>query len=209
MRAYERLVADDGYEVLLFPLEYMYISQDEGGSYSHQGTYNMDFLGWGANGRILNCSYYAPCSCKLVYQSTTGAYNIWESTNKVHTPSGLTYVCFWVMHDDNVERYNVGQVLRQGDLLGKTGTRGQTTGDHLHLNVANSKYVGQEQVPPDNEWQLINSKHIYDMMYVNDTVIVEGLSHTWYTYQGGVTPHSRLKSSFPWVLYARKLREKR
>ena len=79
MRAYERLIADDGYEVMLFPLEYMYISQDEGGTTSHQGTYNMDFLGWGENGRVYQCSYYAPCSCRLVYQSISGAYNIKES----------------------------------------------------------------------------------------------------------------------------------
>ena len=56
-------------EVLLFPISYMYISQGEGGSYSHTGSYNVDFLGWGANGRIYNCSYYAPCSMTCVYQS--------------------------------------------------------------------------------------------------------------------------------------------
>ena len=72
MRAYERLVADDGYEVLLFPLEYMYMSQDEGGDYSHQGTLSMDFLGWGANGRVYQCDYYAPCTCTLILKNYNG-----------------------------------------------------------------------------------------------------------------------------------------
>ena len=55
----QKLKTDEGIEVLLFPLEYMNISQDEGGSTSHQGSLNMDFLGWGPQGRIFRCPYYA------------------------------------------------------------------------------------------------------------------------------------------------------
>ena len=50
MRPLQRLIAADGYEVMLFPMEYMYISQGEGGSLSHDKA--MDFLGWNANGRV-------------------------------------------------------------------------------------------------------------------------------------------------------------
>ena len=46
MVAGQRLVAPDGYEVCLFPLPYMYISQGENGNISHHGTYNIDFIGW-------------------------------------------------------------------------------------------------------------------------------------------------------------------
>lgn len=207
MVANERLVARDGKEVMLFPLAYMYISQDEGGSYSHAGILAMDFLGYGANGRVYNCPYYAPCKCKLVYQQSAAAYNIWESIDKVHTPMGLYYVSFWVQHDENLP-YSVGKILNQGDLLGHTGVAGHATGDHLHFNVANTKYQGQEQMPPDDNWQLKNSQHIYDMCYVNDTVIVEGMNHNWQTYSGGITPSTIKKTKFPWVLYANKLRNK-
>lgn len=206
MVANQRLRASDGYEVLLFPLAYMYISQDEGESYSHAGTLNIDFLGWNSSGRVYNCPYYAPCTCTLVYQSQAGAYNIWNSVDLVHTPSGLMKVCFMVIHDSNLP-YSVGTTLNQGDLLGHTGTGGQASGDHLHLNVASGGYAGQEQVPPDYQWQLINSKHIYNMMYVNDTTIVYGANHPWTTYNGGIS--SGIKNKFPWVLYSRKLRNKR
>ena len=208
MRANQRLVAQDGYEVLLFPLEYMYISQGEGGSTSHQGTYNIDFLGWGRNGRVYNCPYYAPCKCKLVYKNTTSAYNIWDSVDMVHTPLGLMKVCFMVIHDDNLP-YNIGDVINQGDILGHTGSSGYAYGDHLHLNVASGNYEGQEQVPPDNQWQLKNSEHIYSMMYVNDTNIVDGDNYPWTVYNGGVTPISNNFKKFPWVIYSRKLRKLR
>lgn len=206
MIAHQRLIANDGKEVLLFPLTYMNISQDEGGSYSHDGTYNIDFLGWNSNGREYNCPYYAPCKCKLVYQNTTSATNIWESVNEVHTPLGLMKVCFMVVHDDNLP-YSVGTILDQGDTLGYTGQSGYATGDHLHLNVASGTYQGQEQVQPSGNWQLINSEHIYEMMYVNGTIIINGEGHPWLEYSGGHSSNY-FKSKFPWVLYARKLRKR-
>ena len=67
MRAGETLVANDGYEVALFPLPYLYMSQDEGGDYSHEGTYNIDFLGYSSSGRVYDAPIYAPCTCKVVY----------------------------------------------------------------------------------------------------------------------------------------------
>ena len=130
MRLNERLVADDNYEVLLFPLEYMYMSQDEGGDYSHLYTYSIDFLGWGVHGRIYKCPYYAPCTCKCK-QVGSGSV-VWESTNKVHFADGtLDYVTFHVAHDDNTSNHFVGQIINQGGLIGHTGTTGNVTGDHV------------------------------------------------------------------------------
>ena len=202
MRANERLVALDGKEVLLFPLEYMNISQDEYGGYSHQNILAIDFLGWGANGRILKCPYYAPCSCRCV--GTTGENNrIWQSTSEVHLASGAVGYVSWVQaHDDNP--LPVGTVLTQGDLLGHTGTTGNVTGDHVHFNFAIGVYAGWDS--STNDRQLRNSIHIYNACYVNDTVIVNGENHEWITWNESYGFTGR--SKFPWVLYARKLRNK-
>ena len=179
MRAGERLVASDGYEVMLFPLEYMYISQGEGGSYSHANTFNIDFLGWGANGRIYNCPYYAPCSCKCVNTSFGQSSNsrVFTSLNKVHCPDGsLSYVTFNVMHDDNPIA-NLNDTFTQGDLIGHTGTTGQgVTGDHLHYNMCLGTYQGFYNVGTGH-YQLIGSKHIYNLSYVNDTNILDGYGY--------------------------------
>ena len=205
MRAGEKLVDSNGVQIALFPLEYMYISQGENGSYSHQGTLNIDFLGWGANGRVLKCPYYAPCDCHVVYH--TSYYNVWQSNNEVITPSGKKYISFVVMHDDNPPLY--GTYKQQGDLIGHTGTNdpgGATTGDHVHINTASGTYAGWHQVPPDSQWELINSSHIYDTFYVNDTTILEGYGYNWRIYQGGITPSKKYK--FKWVLYANKIRNR-
>lgn len=207
MIAHQRMVANDGKEVMLFPLPYIYISQGENGSYSHQGTLNIDFLGWGANGRIYQAPMYAPCSCRCV--ATIDANNkgrIFQSLDEVHTPNGLQYVTFMWFHDNNPIA-SVGDTFTQGDLIGHTGTAGGVTGDHTHFNCANGQYAGWEQVPPQNHGQLKNSAHIYDICYTNNTVIVQGYGYDWKDYNGGVTPTYK-KHKFPWVLYAKKLRNK-
>lgn len=203
----QTLVANDGYEVMLFPLEYMNISQGEGGSYSHAGTYQIDFMGWGANGRITHCPYYAPCTCRCVGTTDLSANNrIYQSTRAVHLANGtLGIVTFEVAHD-NTPPHNVNDVINQGELLGYTGTAGNVTGDHVHFQCANGVYAGWVQNSYGN-WMLRNEMHIYDACYVNDTTIIDGENYNWVTYNGPIGPTGTKEKKFPWVLYARKFRK--
>ena len=208
MVAGERKVAPDGYEVMLFPLPYMNISQGENGRYSHEGTVNIDFLGWGANGRIYDAPYFAPCTCTCVgtYDSSNNG-RIWTSNDKVHCADGvLRKVTFMTYHDENPIA-SVGDVFTQGDLIGHTGTAGWVTGDHVHFNTATGNYQGFVTVPPAGHNELKNSAHIYDICFVNDTVIVDGYGYPWLTYSSNI--NINITNNFPWVLYARKLRSKR
>lgn len=208
MVAGQRMIGNDGKEVMLFPLPYIYISQGEFESFSHGGIYAIDFLGWNANGRVYQAPMYAPCSCRCV--ATIDVNNngrVFQSIDPVHTPNGLQYVTFMCFHDNNPIA-SVGDTFTQGDVFAHTGTAGNVTGDHTHFNTANGTYAGWENVPPDNHGQLINSTHVYDICYTNDTIIVNGYGYNWVEYSGGVTPGERVKSRFPWVLYARKLRNR-
>lgn len=214
MIAFETLVAQDGYEVALFPMPYLYMSQDEGGDYSHTGTYNIDFLGWGENGRIYQAPIYAPCTMKVVATVLTfsgGNTVIFESVNKVHLPNGsLDYLCISFAHDNNPPITTVGAVVSQGQLCYHTGTYGNVTGDHVHSCLGQGHYQGQTQRPSGN-WDLTNRIHYWDGVYVNDTVIVDGYSHDWRTYVFPVSSTFRAptKRKFPWAVYARKLRNSR
>ena len=205
MVAGERLIANDGKEVMLFPLPYIYISQGENESFSHSGILAIDFLGWDSNGRVYQAPMYAPCSCKCV--ATIDDYNkgrIFQSLDAVHTPNGLQYVTFMWFHDNNPIA-NVGDTFTQGDLIAHTGTEGNVTGDHTHMNMANGSFN------PNNYWEngeLVNSDHIYDICYTNDTIIVNGYGYNWIEYSGGLSPGEKTKGKFPWVLYARKLRNR-
>lgn len=211
MRANERLVASDGYEVALFPLEYMNMSQDEGADYSHQGTYNIDFLGWGANGRVYNCPIYAPCTMKVVatWLNYSGGNSVFfESVNKVHLPNGqLDYLTISFAHDPNPPYTTIGDIVQQGQLCYHTGSYGQVTGDHVHSCVGQGQYQGTT-VRPSGHTDLTNRIHYWEGVYVNDTTIIQGYNHNWQTWTQPIPPVTIGKSKFKWVLYARKLRNK-
>ena len=208
MTAGQRMVGRDGKEVMLFPLPYMYISQGENESYSHAGILAIDFLGWDQNGRVLTCPMYAPCSCTCVaIIDVNNNGRVFQSNDVVHTPNGLEYVTFMCFHDNNPIA-SVGSTFTQGDIFAHTGTAGNVTGDHTHFNCADGQYAGWENVPPDNHGELVNSNHIYDICYVNDTVLVEDYGYNWQSYSGGYTPWNLGFGHFPWVLYANKLRNR-
>lgn len=204
----QKLYDNQGYEIPLFPLEYMNISQGEGGSFSH--VYAMDFLGWDSNGRVLNCPYYAPCTCKCVAHFGNGN-STWESVNPVHLPDGtISKITFCFNHDDGI-LFPVGTIRQMGEYIGATGTTGVSTGDHMHLNTAKGTYQGYELITGTQYYQLKNSSHIYDTIFINDTIIINDYGYNWLIYQGGQPepPSPSPIQKFPWVIYARILRNKR
>ena len=169
MRANTQYIGTNGKQNFMFPLEGLYISQKEGGSYSHKGTYALDCIGWNGS-RVYNCPYYAPCDCRLVkrYGSSSPAL-VWTSTSEVNFIDGTTgYATFAFTHDDNVMSYTIGETRRQGELIGHTGTYGNVTGDHVHIEVKKGGYEGYRKNSYDN-WMLKNSTHVYSLMGVDDT----------------------------------------
>lgn len=209
MIAGQKLVASDGYEVALFPMPYLVMSQDEGGDYSHTGTYNIDFLGWGENGRIYQAPIYAPCTMRLVqfWNSEGGGNNcVFESIDKVHLANGqLDYLTIAFGHDSNPPITTIGAIVNQGDLCYHTGTYGNVTGDHVHTCCGQGQFQGYTTRAGGHQ-DLTNRIHYWDAVYVNDTTILQGFNHNWTTWNG--SSYTIQNKRFPWVLYARKLRNK-
>ena len=212
MIANQTLVAADGYEVALFPMPYLYMSQDEGGDYSHSGTYNIDFVGYNGTQIITSAPIYAPCTMKVVYTNLTysgGNTVTFESVNKVHLPNGsLDYLCIDFGHDNNPPVTTIGAVVRQGQLCYHTGTYGYVTGDHVHTCLGQGHFEGKTERSTGN-WDLTNRIHYWDGVYVNDTGIIAGYDHDWRTWEGPTPPPTRRQSKFPWVLYANRFRLRR
>ena len=108
-------------------------------------------------------------------------------------------MCF---HDDSPIAM-IGSRFEQGEVFAHTGTAGNVTGDHTHFNTANVMYNPLnywENVPPDNNGELVGSSHVYDTCYINGTVLVEDYDYPWKSVPStGIGELSR----FPWVLYSR------
>lgn len=211
MYAGQRLVARDGYEVALFPMPYLRMSQDEGGDYSHQGTYNIDLLGWSPSGRVLRAPVYAPCTMKVVayFNNYAGGNTLtFESVNKVHLANGaLDYLTICFGHDSSPPVTAIGAVVNQGDLCYHTGTYGNVTGDHTHTCCGQGQYQGYT-TRPTGHMDLTNRIHYWEALYVNDTVISQGFGHNWVTWNEspGPTPPTDEESKFPWFIYWRRRR---
>lgn len=216
MRAGQTLVAADGYEVALFPMPYMYISQGElmPSGWSHFNVYNMDFMGYDSNGRVYQAPLYAPFTMEVVaLWDYSGSHTVtFESVNKVHFADGsLDYMTIEFTHAQNPPYHTIGDRVNQGVLCYYTGTFGQATGDHVHICCGKGHYDGYTQ-RTGGHYDLTNRWHMYDSLYVNDTIIeYDSHDYPWKTWDGPVppTPIPPISKRFPWVLYARKLREGR
>lgn len=212
MQAGQRLIGQNGYEVMLFPATRLYMTQDEGGDYSHMYSKNIDIVSWNpTTQQYKKGPLYAPCSCRCVAIWDPNSNNrVFTSLNPVWTPSGLSYVTFAMAHDNNPIA-SIGDTFTQGDLIAHTGTAGNVTGDHCHYNVALGTYQGYQShtVPGHNPtYDLIGSVSVWLGCYINDTTIIQGYGHNWVEYQGGQppspTPSGRKKDKFPWYIITSK-----
>ena len=208
MRANTRYIGNNGKQNVVFPLEFMYLTQGEMGDYSHKGMYAMDFQGmYNASSRRYRCPYYAPCDLKLVAIADASNHAfVYTSLNEVNFIDGTSdYFTILVAHDNS--SYSVGRVVNQGFELGKTGTFGNVTGDHVHIEVKKGTYEGMEY----NEYgvyMMKNENHLYDLFGVNDTILLVDGSYNWREFSNQPLPYNIYESKFPFVLYARKLRNK-
>lgn len=189
MLANQTLVAQDGYEVCLFPMPYLYMTQDEGGDYSHAGTYAIDFVGFNGSSVITNAPLYAPCSMRCRIAPSGGSNGeIWDSVDKVHLPNGqLDYITLEVEHSNNPPYHYVGATVSQGQLFYTTGNAGWATGDHVHICIGQGAGGVLVQRSTGN-WDLSNRIHMWDGLFVNDTTIIQGYGHNWQTWDEPVIP---------------------
>ena len=88
--------------------------------------------------------------------------------------------------------------------LYQTGNYGQSTGEHLHMEIA---------IADGNYWNpsgigLNNAIHMWLGMYVDNTVLLRAGDFDWQNFGETPQPSEEKKKRFPWVLYAKKLRNK-
>lgn len=185
MRAGQTLTASDGYEVALFPCEAMYLT--EARIPPEHDVLALDFLPRDTNGNaITGMKCYAPFSGTIVY--TGNDHNcILESDDKVHTPNGeLKYMRVLVAHSEIAPVLNTH--YNQGDEFYTTGNYGQSFGEHLHMEVAsvdsksiqywNNSYIG-----------IYDAIHMWNGLYINNTVILRDGDFNWVEYDSPPAPH--------------------
>ena len=106
------------------------------------------------------------------------------------------------LHMRDQAQLPVGAAVQVGQQVGVEGTTGQSTGIHLHLEMQDvSRFNWQ--------WHVSNTKSDY-----LDPTIFMGIDNevgTHWIYDGTPvppTPTGKKKKGFPWVLYARSIRNR-
>lgn len=195
MKAGQKLVANDGYQVCLYPLPSMDIIQASPSPFSHCCGFPIDV------NTIPPSSYatmYAPCDCEFYYRDGIGNSCAFISTNKVHTPSGLTYVCFQFTHGKLLGKgatQGKGAKYKQGEAIYTTGLDNANGVDHCHIdqckaNSANDKvtmrFMGVYCTSGNACWVLAKSCKPNEIFYVNDTAMTGKLGgYNWIKWTKG------------------------
>ena len=211
----------NGKQNFLFPIDEMYLTQGSyTATYSHNGCYAMDFVGWSSStGQINIYPYYAPFDCTLVARwGSSSPMVVWQSNDEVNFVDGTTgYACIGFCHDNDVTTYPIGLTKRQGELIGHTGTYGAPNSPHVHIEAKKGTYDGYHQ-NSSGVWMLTNSTWLYDLMGVNDTTLYKTyyvnhnnvrVDYPWTTFQHNdpapsPTPSGRKKDKFPWYIITSK-----
>lgn len=189
VQAGQTLVASDGHEVCLFPMDMLYITQLSGpSSLSHCCGHPIDIVG-----NTPQYPLYAPFSCHLVWSWPDGNERSYTSDDMVWyaTPNGngwtLGYVTVCFTHQNNPPTKTS---FKQGELIAHTGTSGNVTGDHCHLdqstlpNVGNVSY-GVTCAYGNLCYALDGSTDPTKIYFINDTNVVQTLGLNFATWEGG------------------------
>ena len=229
MQAGQKLNDPSGKQVALFPLPGFGITQADTESYSHEGGswyYATDYAGYNVGGnRVYRCPCYAPCDIKCIWVNTTECVAVWESLEKVHLANNtLDYLGLCVYHDNDVANGLItpGTIKRQGEQFNRTGTGGNVTGDHMHLETGHGKYsnpsVSTSRGTANYKYHFtdytdVKRLHNYDALFINDTRIVTNRdAYKWKTFEGGVVPDEddkkkkNKKKHYKFILFDRKRR---
>jgi uncharacterized protein YjdB len=162
----------DGIQYFLCPFTDMYITQGTGGDYSHKGTMAIDVRGKEPSVRY---PYYAPCDVRLIWRDLSTGEGMWQSLEKVRFSNGnIDYATFVTVHDNTFDAV-IGQIIEQGNQLGNMGDKGNATGVHCHIEIAQHKFdLSQWRKNQYGNWCFIDETSPDDCFYMNDTNIMYG-----------------------------------
>lgn len=108
------------------------------------------------------------------------------------------------MHLVSQPTKSIGDSVNAGEYIADEGTTGQSTGIHLHVEMQDLNRWGGEW-----HWSYNKSDYLDPTVFMG----IDNVKGTWWIYNGTVppipTPKRGKNNSFKWVLYAKKLRDRR
>lgn len=182
MKKGQTLKTPSGVEVVLFPMEYMNITQGINGKYSHQGDMALDLAGKDTGIDPI----FMPCTMTCKWKDASIGGVLYESTSKVHMADGTEdYIHMLTLHDNKISDLAMNKTFKQGTETGDEGTAGKCTGNHVHLVFGLGKYKGGYPMKQNSygKWVLPKQIDPRNVMHINETIIKNDLNYKFKTYK--------------------------
>lgn len=154
----------------LYPSKYMRITQSYGTG-SHIDTYAIDEACIDQNISTLNAPFTG--IIKKIYP--LDANEVWlESTEPVEYPDGtIDYMTIMLAHSNNISNLFVGKKINRGEPFYSEGTKGQTTGNHCHLECGKGKFTGTGWTKNANgNYSINNKKKPEECLWIDETITI-------------------------------------
>lgn len=165
-------------EKAVLMMNYLNITQKGNSEFSHKGDKAIDIGGKDSGIDSLKAPFTG--MIKRIYPNQNV---VWlESIDKVKYADGtIDYMTVMTMHDNDISNLKVGDIIKQGDIYYDEGTKGYTTGNHIHLAVGKGKFIGSGWY--ENEygyWPINNQYDVYKALYLLDsTNIINSGGYNW------------------------------
>lgn len=146
---------------------------------SHRGTMANDVRGAYSG---VKYPYYAPCDCKLIWFDKANGQGMWQSVNKVRFANGnIDYATFVTAHDETFDADKImGSTIPQGNQLGNMGNKGNSTGVHCHIEIAQHKYdISNWHKNGYGIWCFPDETDTDSCYFVDNTNIIYGMGGDW------------------------------
>lgn len=186
-------LTEAGYQVSLFPMETLRITQGRYNNFSHKGYNATDLAGKDGGIDLL----YAPFDLRTEWIERTNAKTgaVFSNAKAVILANGKKIAARTIMmmlwHNNNIKHLYEGLIIPQGHAFYAEGTAGFATGNHVHMELAYGKYIGGYPLfkLPNGYWTLIGTElNIEDCFFINDTKVANAGGYKFKTYKAPKPP---------------------
>ena len=163
----------------LYPSPYMRITQGYM-SGTHSDSYAIDDAGSDTGIDYIIAPFTG--IIKKIYQSD--ANEVWlESLEPVIYPDGtVDYMTMLFAHDNDVSNLFVGKVIAKGERFYEEGTKGNASGNHVHMECGKGKFSGSGWHQNNSGyWSINNGKNPTECLWIDDSITV--LNSNGYTFK--------------------------
>ena len=165
-------------EKAVLMMDYLNITQGAGGDFSHKGDKAIDIAGKDSGIDPLKAPFTG--TIKRIYEPSNG---VWlESNEKVLYADGtIDYMTVLTLHDNDISNLKVGDVIKQGTEYYNEGTKGYTTGNHIHLAIGKGKFTDDGWYENEyGNWCINNQYDVYKGLFLLDTVkVINNGGYKW------------------------------